>query len=139
MKTSLMIAFLFLSQTYQIELAITPTEKATGLMYRKAWTDDSQGMLFINEQPQKASFWMKNTYLNMTIFYLDSNFNILETFQAVPLSTNSMTSKRNDVKYILEINPALEQKIRSNWQEFSRLLKEGVSQKDQQIKRLLVG
>ncbi|MGL4389171.1 MAG: DUF192 domain-containing protein [Brevinema sp.] len=137
MKTSLMITFLFLSQTYNIELAITSTEKATGLMFRKEWTEDSQGMLFINEKAQKVSFWMKNTYLNMIIFYLDKDFNILQTFKAIPLSTNSMTSKTDDVKYVLELNSKLEQKVRNNWKDFSHLLKMELENNQDDIKRFL--
>ncbi|MGL4562767.1 MAG: DUF192 domain-containing protein [Brevinema sp.] len=138
MKTSLMIAFLFLSQQYHIELAITPTEKATGLMFRKEWKDTSQGMLFINEKPQQVSFWMKNTYLNMTIFYLDEDLNILETYRPQPLCTNGMISKSLRVKYILEINPILEKNITSHWQEFKKLLKQELDKNDTEIKSFLI-
>lgn len=136
MKTALMITFLFFSQQYNIELAITPTEKATGLMYRKQWNDDTQGMLFINEKPQQVSFWMKNTYLEMGIMYLDKDFNILEIHHPKPLSTTSILSKTSNVKYILEINPDLEQNIIDNWKQFKKLLKEQLISKEDEIFKL---
>ncbi len=133
MKTALMIAFIFLGQTYNIELAITPTEQATGLMFRKEWTTDSQGMLFFNNTPRKVSFWMKNTYLDMTIFYLDKDFNILETHYPTPLSEKGMVSKSDNVQYILELNPKLEKQTVENWKEFSKLLKVNIKDSKDKI------
>ncbi len=129
MKTALMMAFIFLGQPYNIELAITPTEQATGLMFRKEWTEESQGMLFVNNSPRKVSFWMKNTYLDVTIFYLDKDFNILEIHYPTPLSEKSMVSKSSDVQYVLELNPKLEKQVVDSWEGFSKMLQESLDDK----------
>ncbi len=129
MKTALMMAFIFLGQPYNIELAITPTEQATGLMFRKEWTEESQGMLFVNNSPRKVSFWMKNTYLNVTIFYLDKDFNILEIHYPTPLSEKSMVSKSSDVQYVLELNPKLEKQVVDSWEGFSKMLQDSLDDK----------
>ncbi len=123
MKTALMIAFIFMGRPYNIELALTPMEQAAGLMYRQEWTDDSQGMLFVNHVPRRVSFWMKNTYLDMTIFYLDKDFNILEIHYPVPLDETPMTSKTDRVQYVLELNPALEEQVRASWSDFAALMR----------------
>ncbi len=129
MKTALMMAFIFLGQPYNIELAITPTEQATGLMFRKEWTEESQGMLFVNNSPRRVSFWMKNTYLDVTIFYLDKDFNILEIHYPTPLSEKSMVSKSSDVQYVLELNPKLEKQVVDSWEGFSKILQKNLDEK----------
>ncbi len=129
MKTALMMAFIFLGQPYNIELAITPTEQATGLMFRKEWTEESQGMLFVNNSPRRVSFWMKNTYLDVTIFYLDKDFNILEIHYPTPLSEKSMVSKSSDVQYVLELNPKLEKQVVDSWDGFSKILQKNLDDK----------
>ena len=129
MKTAFIIMFIFLGQAYNIELAITPVEQATGLMYRKEWTEKSQGMLFINKTPRQVSFWMKNTYLPLTMYYLDKNFNILEINHPIPLDENGVISKSDQVQYIFELNPKLEIQVTKNWKEFSKLLKQQLKEK----------
>ncbi|MDK2819030.1 MAG: DUF192 domain-containing protein [Spirochaetota bacterium] len=130
MKTAFIIMFIFLGQAYNIELAITPIEQATGLMYRKEWTEKSQGMLFINKTPRQVSFWMKNTYLPLTMYYLDKNFNILEINHPIPLDENGIISKSDQVQYIFELNPKLEIQVTKNWKEFSKLLKQQLKEKE---------
>ena len=130
MKTAFIIMFIFLGQAYNIELAITPVEQATGLMYRKEWTEKSQGMLFINKTPRQVSFWMKNTYLLLTMYYLDKNFNILEINHPIPLDENGVISKSDQVQYIFELNPKLEIQVTKNWKEFSKLLKQQLKEKE---------
>ncbi|MGL4367244.1 MAG: DUF192 domain-containing protein [Brevinemataceae bacterium] len=134
MKTALMIVFMFLGQTYNIELAVTPTEKATGLMFRKQWTE--QGMLFIFDQPNQASFWMKNTYLDLVMIYLNDKMDICEVHYPVPLSNKSIVSKKHNIKYVLELNPKLKNDVLNNWPQFKVKLLEQLSEKETQIKRL---
>ena len=136
MKTALIMVFIFLGQPYNIELAITPVEQATGLMYRKEWTKESQGMLFVNNAPRKVSFWMKNTYLPLTMYYLDANFNILEINHPAPLDESGVTSKSGQVQYIFELDPKLEKHITKNWKEFSKILKQQLKEKENEISKI---
>ena len=43
--------------------------RARGLMYVRELPPDT-GMLFVFEQPQLASFWMKNTYLSLDLIFI---------------------------------------------------------------------
>ena len=138
MKTAFIIMFIFLGQAYNIELAITPVEQATGLMYRKEWTEWSQGVLFINKTPRQVSFWMKNTYLPLTMYYLDKNFNILEINHPIPLDENGVISKSDQVQYIFELNPKLEIQVTKNWKEFSKLLKQQLKEKEKKFLKLTI-
>lgn len=54
---------------YQVELASTPEERLRGLMFRSSMPED-HGMLFIFEQPDYLSFWMKNTYIPLDLLFL---------------------------------------------------------------------
>lgn len=136
MKTALMISFLFMGQKINIDLAVKPLEHLTGMMYRQEWTDANHGMLFINDKPRQVSFWMKDTYLGLSIFYLDGEYNILEVHQGKPLDQTQLTSKATNVQYILELNPAMEAQVRTNWEAFKAPMVEAVQKKEKDILRL---
>src|SRR5699024_8453783 len=57
--------------TFAIEIAKTPYEHQTGLMYRKSMEKD-QGMIFVypNERP-RYGFYMKNTYISLDLIYIN--------------------------------------------------------------------
>lgn len=67
----------------KVEVASTPLEKSMGLMYRKSLPEDS-GMLFVFPSEQSLSFWMKNTYIALTIGFFDSKMKLLETKDMEP-------------------------------------------------------
>ncbi len=118
--------------SFRTQVAISSTEQAMGLMYRDS-LGKMDSMIFVYPSARRVSFWMKNTYLNMVIFYLDKDFNILEIFYPTPLSEKSMTSKSDKVQYILELNPKLEKTVRDSWSEFSELLKSNLKNKESEI------
>ena len=46
--------------------------------------DDDQGMVFIYPKLMYLRFWMPDTYLNLDIFFLDKNLNVLYIERNVP-------------------------------------------------------
>lgn len=56
-------------KTIALEVAKTPQQQATGLMYRTSLADD-RGMLFAFNPPQSVSFWMKNVAINLDMIFL---------------------------------------------------------------------
>ncbi len=84
------------------EVADTNAKKIQGLMYRKKM-DENKGMIFLYKESQYMNFWMKNTYIPLSIAYIDENFKILEIYDMKPKDETSISSK-NKVKYALEVN-----------------------------------
>ncbi|NGX42830.1 MAG: hypothetical protein K940chlam7_01118 [Chlamydiae bacterium] len=62
-----------------LELARTPEEKTWGLMQRTELPED-HGMLFINPHPIRATFWMFNCYLDLSVAFLDEKGTIQEIY-----------------------------------------------------------
>lgn len=62
---------------FEVELALTPEEKAKGLSGRKALCDQC-GMLFIYDTPDYYSFWMKDTLIPLDIIWFDKNWQVVD-------------------------------------------------------------
>ncbi|MDR2747647.1 MAG: DUF192 domain-containing protein [Treponema sp.] len=89
------------SVTLTAEIARSAEEKRQGLMYRKNLAD-GRGMLFIFDRDQLMSFWMKNTFVPLSIAYIKSDGSILEIWDMRPLDENLVRSSRG-VRYALEV------------------------------------
>jgi uncharacterized membrane protein (UPF0127 family) len=85
------------------EVARRPGEVAMGLMFRKS-LGDNEGMLFIFERERRASFWMANTLIPLTIAYLDREGTILELHDMKPLDITPVVSQSDRVAFALEMN-----------------------------------
>lgn len=53
----------------ELEVAKTPVQQATGLMYRTSLADN-RGMLFLFSPPQPIAFWMKNTLIPLDMVFV---------------------------------------------------------------------
>jgi len=122
---SLFITIIFITNILTFETAITPGEKELGMMYRQDW-GNIDGMLFFNEAPRRVSYWMKNTTIPMTMWYLDSNLNLLESYNPAVLSTDLVISSNTNIKYVLEIKPTLTNIILRDYPVFKKKLSEKV-------------
>jgi uncharacterized membrane protein (UPF0127 family) len=85
----------------EVELARTETERNTGLMYRTE-LEDGKGMLFIFERDEVLSFWMKNTFIPLSIAYISYDGTIIDIRNMYPLDISSVHSSRS-VRYALEV------------------------------------
>lgn len=84
------------------EIAATARELATGMMHRKEM-DESEGMLFILPLPQQAAFYMRNTYVPLSVAYIDTDGAILEIHDLHPLNEEPVPSKSNRIQFVLEV------------------------------------
>ncbi|WP_452222830.1 DUF192 domain-containing protein [Lacinutrix chionoecetis] len=91
-----------------IEIAKTPFEIETGLMYRESMKKN-QGMLFVFNEIRERNFYMKNTRFPLDLIFIDHNKTIV-SFQenAQPLSEASLPSNAL-AQFVLEVNAGLAQ------------------------------
>ncbi|CAN5688097.1 DUF192 domain-containing protein [soil metagenome] len=89
---------------YQIDtqLAVTPQQREVGLMFRKEMPQ-TEGMLFIFEQPATQCFWMKNTILPLTAAFVADDGRIVNLADMKPQTEDSHCSEE-PVRYVLEMN-----------------------------------
>ncbi|MDB6057997.1 MAG: hypothetical protein JWO95_1841, partial [Verrucomicrobiales bacterium] len=84
------------------ELALTPEQQMTGMMFRTNIPENS-GMLFVFGGTFRASFWMKNCPSSLAGAYIDPNGRILEIIDMHAQDTNAIVAKTADVQYVLEM------------------------------------
>lgn len=84
------------------ELVCSNKERSLGLMNRMELKENN-GMLFIFPSSDRYSFWMKNTYIPLSIAYIDEDLVIQEIYNMTPLNETPIPSK-NKFKYALEVN-----------------------------------
>lgn len=70
----------------EAEIAETPEQHEQGLMFRTTLKKNS-GMLFVFPNSEIRSFWMKNTFIPLTIAYFDENKKLLEMIDMQPMKS----------------------------------------------------
>lgn len=70
-------------QSVALEIADTEPKRNRGLMFREA-LPESQGMLFVFDQPGFYPFWMQNCRISLDILWLDRSFQIVSMAESVP-------------------------------------------------------
>ncbi len=86
----------------QAEVAQSPDERSTGLMFRKEM-GTNEGMLFAFEQPAQQCFWMKNTLLPLSIAFIADDGSIVNIDHMKPQTLDSHYSTK-PVRFVLEMN-----------------------------------
>ena len=84
------------------EVAADDTARATGLMHRRM-LPENRGMLFVFPSTSVLSFWMMNTYVPLSIAFVDEKGTIINIADMKPLTTETHSSTR-PARYALEMN-----------------------------------
>ncbi|MFN7263100.1 MAG: DUF192 domain-containing protein [Pseudobdellovibrionaceae bacterium] len=91
----------------QVEVADSPDELQKGLMFRQQ-LDEGKGMLFVFPEEDIRAFWMKNTFIPLSIAYINSKKVIVDIQDMAPAKSMmqshfpSYPSSR-PAKYALEV------------------------------------
>lgn len=93
---------------FQIEIAADEAARERGLMFRESMPAD-HGMLFVFDDAQPRTFWMKNTRIPLDILYFDQNYKLVSVQQRVPPCLNSGDNcpgypSEGAARYVLELN-----------------------------------
>lgn len=95
---------------FKIEIADSPYERQTGLMYRDK-LKKQHGMLFVFENSELRGFYMKNTLIPLDLIFIDEYYEIIHIHsKATPYETASISSQL-PAKYVFEINGGLSEQI----------------------------
>lgn len=84
-----------------VEIAKTPETRQFGYMERET-IPDGTGMIFVFDNDQILSFYMKNTPHPLSIAYIDSKGRIRDIFDMKPFSLDTIFSS-GSVRYALEV------------------------------------
>lgn len=91
-----------MTPSIQAEVAATDSARQLGLMYRKS-LGETEGMLFVFPTEEPLSFWMRNTYVELDMIYLDKSLKVVSiVHRAVPLTETPRPSGK-PAKYVLEV------------------------------------
>jgi hypothetical protein len=88
--------------TLRVEVAASEEEKRTGLMFRRN-LGENNGMLFVYENDSRWAMWMKNTYLPLSVAFIDRDGRIINIEDMQPL-TEDAHQAAGPAKYALEVN-----------------------------------
>lgn len=89
-----------------VELSTNDSEHERGLMYRKQM-DENQGMLFIFEQEEWRSFWMRNTIIPLDIIYVNAQKQVINVCKNAKVMDESSLPSIAPAMYVVEINAGL--------------------------------
>ncbi|TLY61455.1 MAG: DUF192 domain-containing protein [Gammaproteobacteria bacterium] len=90
------------SHRFEVWIADTPERQQQGLMFVRD-LPGTQGMLFPQDPPRVANFWMKNTYIELDMVFIGTDGHIIKTIEhAQPFKLDSLSSDR-PVSAVLEL------------------------------------
>jgi uncharacterized membrane protein (UPF0127 family) len=89
------------AETFAAELALTEQEEMTGMMFRTN-IHETDAMLFVLPQPQRANFWMKNCPESISCAYITADGVIQEIHHLEKNDTNGVVAAREDIQFVLE-------------------------------------
>ena len=93
-------------QPFTLEIAADDESRARGLMFRTSMAAD-RGMLFVFEQAEPQSFWMRNTKIPLDIMYFGADGKLVSTSaNTPPCRTASCPSfpSEGPARYVVELN-----------------------------------
>ena len=95
---------------FSVEIADDADERAQGLMHRDA-LPRSSGMLFVYPSPQRMSFWMRNTLIELDMIFIDPQGVVQHVHhRAQPLDETPVLGG-DGLTHVLEINGGMAEQL----------------------------
>jgi hypothetical protein len=89
------------AETLDAELALTPKEEQTGMMFRTN-IQETDAMLFPLPYPMRASFWMTNCPESISAAYITPDGTIQEIHHLEKNDAKPVLAARDDIQFVLE-------------------------------------
>ena len=90
------------SKFLSLDIADTFEKRSYGLMNREK-IETNEGMLFIWEDSEIREFWMKNTYFNLDLFFINQYGVIVEVYKNAKAFDERKIISKEKVKFVLEM------------------------------------
>jgi uncharacterized protein len=87
----------------KLQIASTDAQRETGLMYVTSLDPDA-GMVFVWQSPVQEGFWMENTYIPLSIAWIDASFKIVDIQEMAALDATNIHYPRAPYLYAIEAN-----------------------------------
>jgi uncharacterized membrane protein (UPF0127 family) len=87
---------------FQVEMAVSPEQRGMGLMFREDLAED-HGMLFDFGKPQRASMWMRNTYVPLDMLFIGTDGRITQIAADTRPLSDAVIASREPVRAVLEL------------------------------------
>ena len=89
-------------KTIMLEVANTQALRSKGLMGITD-LDENNGMIFFWPGAARRCMWMKNTYIELSVAFINRDKKIVEIFDLVPESLDSVCSNSRDIIAAIEM------------------------------------
>lgn len=89
------------NKQYKVKLSETERDHTKGLQDITELPED-EGMLFIFDEPDEISFWMKDTKIPLDIIFINEDLEVISIGKGIPDSEEFITE--NNVNFVLEVN-----------------------------------
>lgn len=96
-------------QTFMVEIANTPGQRAQGLMFRTQ-ISDRQGMLFDFGEEKEVRMWMKNTPISLDIIFIQRDGRIHRVVHNTEPESLGLISSHGPVRAVLEVKAGTSKK-----------------------------
>lgn len=89
-------------KTLATEVADDEAEREKGMMFRKEMPDGT-AMLFVLDAPQKPAFWMRNTFIPLSVAYVNTFGMIMEIHDLQPKDERPVSADFDSILYAIEV------------------------------------
>lgn len=87
---------------YRVEVAATPDQQATGMMFRRTMAP-ATGMLFPMNPPRETAFWMRNTLIPLDLVFIGPDGRIIRIHASARPLNDAPLPSGGKVKAVLEL------------------------------------
>ena len=95
---------------FLVEMAVSPAQRSQGLMFRESLEED-RGMLFDFGKPQRATMWMRNTYVPLDMLFIDAHGQITQIAADTQPLSDAVIASREPVRAVLELRGGVSAKL----------------------------
>ena len=95
---------------FLVEMAVSPAQRSQGLMFRESLAED-RGMLFDFGRPQRATMWMRNTYVPLDMLFIDDHGQITQIAANTQPLSDAVIASREPVRAVLELRGGISAKL----------------------------